>query len=176
MLHKAEEWNLINRVPKIKLMKEHGRSLRLDDDAERKLLAASAVCKWHKLTKDLFRDIIILMRDTGMRNQHELYRIRIENLNWENRFIFVPDSKTPDGRRLHPMSLRVFQILRERCGSRQEGWVFPSAGSASGHIRSIDRLFRQARTEAGLPRDRCCTVCAMTMALGFSCELGIWLL
>ena len=28
-----------------------------------------------------FRDIVILMRDTGMRNQRELYRVRIENLD-----------------------------------------------------------------------------------------------
>jgi integrase len=43
--------------------------------------------------------------------------------------------------------------LRERCGTRQDGWVFPSARSANGHIRSIDRLFRQARTKAGLPKE-----------------------
>ena len=36
MLHKAEEWNLIGRVPKFKLLREHGRSLRLDEDAEQK--------------------------------------------------------------------------------------------------------------------------------------------
>jgi hypothetical protein len=41
MLHKAEEWKLIAHAPKIKLMKEHGRSLRLDDETEKKLLAAS---------------------------------------------------------------------------------------------------------------------------------------
>ncbi|PYX78559.1 MAG: hypothetical protein DMG70_31160 [Acidobacteria bacterium] len=46
MLHKAEEWKLISRAPKIKLMKEPGRSLSLDDAAERKLLAAAAGCKW----------------------------------------------------------------------------------------------------------------------------------
>lgn len=80
------------------------------------------------------------MRDTGMRNQRELYRMRIENLDWENRVIFVPDSKTPEGRTLVPMSRRVFELLRERRGTRQQGWLFPSA-------RSIDRLFRQARTE-----------------------------
>jgi integrase len=153
MLHKAEEWKLIARAPKVKLMKEHGRSLRLDDDAERRLLAAAANCKWRKRTSDLFRDIVILMRDTGMRNQRELYRMRIENLDWDNRIIFVPDSKTPEGRRLVPMSRRVLEILRERCGSRHEGWVFPSSRSAGGHIRSIDRLFRQARTKAGLSKD-----------------------
>jgi integrase len=153
MLRKAEERNLISRAPKVKLMKEHGRSLRLDDDAERKLLAASVDCKWRKRTKDLFREIVILMRDTGMRNQRELYRMRIENLDFEQRLILVPDSKTPEGRRLVPMSRRVLEILRECCGARQEGWVFPSARAAAGHIRSIDRLFREARTKAGLPKE-----------------------
>ena len=102
MLHKAEEWKLISRAPKIKLMKEHGRSLRLDDATERKLLDAAAGCNWRKRTGDLFRAIVILMRDTGMRNQRELYRMGIENLDWENRVIFVPDSKTPEGRGLCP--------------------------------------------------------------------------
>ncbi len=98
MLHKAEEWKLIRHAPKVKLMKEHGRSLRLDDEAERKLLAGAAACKWWKPSRELFRDIVVLMRDTGMRNERELYRLRIENLDWENRLIFVPDSKTAEGR------------------------------------------------------------------------------
>jgi len=153
MLRKAEEWKLISRAPKIKLMKEHGRSLRLDGDAERRLLVAAASCNWRKSTTDLFRDIVILMRDTGMRNERELFRMRIENLDWEKRLIFVPDSKTPEGRRLVPMSRRVCDILRERCKTIREGWVFPSVRSASGHIRAIDRWFREARTKADLPKD-----------------------
>jgi integrase len=153
MLHKAEEWKLIARAPKIKLMKEHGRSLRLDDVAEDKLLAASAGCKWRLRTRELFRDIIILMRDTGMRNERELFRMRIENLDWDNRVIFVPDGKTPEGRRLVPMSQRVFEILARCCGTRNDGWVFPSKRSASGHLRSICNLYRKARSEAGLPKE-----------------------
>jgi hypothetical protein len=35
MLHKAEEWKVIGHTPKIKMMKEHGRHLRLDDEAEK---------------------------------------------------------------------------------------------------------------------------------------------
>jgi len=64
------------------------------------------------------------MRDTGMRNERELFRMRIENLDWQKRVIFVPDSKTAEGRRLVPMSGRVFEILRISCDARQEGWVF----------------------------------------------------
>ena len=144
MLHKAEELNMISHAPKIKMMKEHGRHLRLDDEAERKLTMGALACNWRPRTRDLFRDIVILMRDTGMRNERELFRMRIENLDWKNHVIFVPDSKTAEGRRLVPMSGRVFEILQNRCDARQEGWVFPSKRSVSGHLRSICNLFRKA--------------------------------
>jgi site-specific recombinase XerD len=153
MLHKAEEWKVLSHAPKIKMMKEHGRHLRLDDEAERKLIAGALLCKWRPRTRDLFRDIVILMRDTGMRNERELFQARIENLDWQHRVIFVPDSKTPEGRRLLPMSARVCEILRARCDARHEGWVFPSKRSTSGHLRSICNLFRQARKKAGLPNE-----------------------
>jgi integrase len=142
---------MVGHAPKIKMMKEHGRHLRLDDEAEKRLRAGASACNWRQRTRELFRDIVILMRDTGMRNQRELYRVRIENLDWENRVIFVPDSKTPEGR-LVPMSRRVLERLCARRGTRAEGWVFPSKRSAAGHLRSIDRLFREARQQAGLPK------------------------
>jgi integrase len=91
----------------------------------------------------------------------------IENLDWQNRVIFVPDSKTAEGRRLVPMSGRVFEILRNRCDARPEGWVFPSKHSASGHLRSIYNLFRKARNKAGLPKEWFFTVRDMTMVRGF---------
>ena len=134
MLHKAEEWKMIGHAPKIRMMKEHGRHLRLDDTAERRLLEGARACTCRRRTFELFRDIVILMRDTGMRNQRELYRMRIENLDWENRVIFVPDSKTSEGRRLVPMSRRVDEVLRARCRTSAESWVFPSNRSASGHL------------------------------------------
>jgi hypothetical protein len=54
---------------------------------------AAKDCNWTPGTFELFRDIIILARDTGMRNQRELYRIRMENLDWNNRIIFVPTAR-----------------------------------------------------------------------------------
>jgi len=69
MLHKAEEWNLINKVPKFKLLREHGRTLRLDDEAAQKLLVAAEACGWPRQKFALLRDVIILARDTGMRTR-----------------------------------------------------------------------------------------------------------
>ena len=54
LLRKTEEWRLIGRAPKIKLMKEHGRDLRLDADAEEKLVQAAMRCEWRSSTKELF--------------------------------------------------------------------------------------------------------------------------
>jgi hypothetical protein len=73
MLHKAEEWNLLIKVPRFKLRPEHGRKLRLDDEAEQRLLLAATSFNWKPAGFDLFRDVIILARDTGMRNGRELY-------------------------------------------------------------------------------------------------------
>jgi integrase len=152
LLHKAEEWKLIRRAPKIKLLPEKERSLRLDDEAERKLLAAAEQCNWRPKTLQLFRDVVTLVRDTGMRNEKELYKIRIENIDWDRRLIFVPDSKTINGIREVPMSDRALNLLRIRCGTRQNGWVFPSKRSGAGHLTTMAGKFRQARTKAGLPK------------------------
>jgi integrase len=141
ILHKAEEWGVIRSVPKFKLLKEYGRSLRLDENAERKLLAVA---------EQPLRDAIILMRDTGMRNERELYRTRIENIDWNGRVIFVPDSKTPNGRRLVPMTDRVLALLLVRCGDKREGWLFLSKRSKSGHLTTLAKRFREARKKAGL--------------------------
>jgi hypothetical protein len=56
MLHKAEEWNLLIKVPRFKLLPEHGRKLRLDEEAEQKLLPAANSLDWKTAVFDLLRD------------------------------------------------------------------------------------------------------------------------
>jgi integrase len=145
MFSKGKEWKLLWNVPEFKLFKEEGRSLRLDEEAERKLLPVA---------EQPLRDIVILMRDTGMRNVRELYRMRIENINWNNRVIFNPNSKTPKGRRFIPMSNRVLDLLMVRCAGRTEGWVFPSVRKGK-HISAafINRQWVKARRATGLPEN-----------------------
>jgi integrase len=57
-----------------------------------------------------------------------------------------------NGVREVPLSDRVLTLLRARCASRKEGWVFPSKRSASGRLTTMARRFREARTKAGLPK------------------------
>jgi integrase len=72
------------------------------------------------------------------------------NINCPLRVFFIPDSKTDNGRRFVPISDRALELLKARCGERREGWVF-TAFSASGHLTTMGRKFREARREAGLP-------------------------
>lgn len=118
-----------------------------------KLIEAAALCGWRAKSFELFRDVVVLMRETGMRNERELYRVRIESIDWMNKLIFIPDSKTPSGTRRIPMSDRAVSILRARCAGRDQGWVFPSKRSVAGHLTTVGKLFRQARNKAGLPKE-----------------------
>jgi hypothetical protein len=72
MLHKAEEWNLIGRVPRFKLLTEHGRRLRLDDNAEQKLLVAAKTYDWTTGMFELLRDVIILAREPRLEQPNYL--------------------------------------------------------------------------------------------------------
>lgn len=133
----------IAEVPKFRLFKQPGRSLRLNDEAERRLLPVA---------EQPLKDIIVIMRDCGVRNVRELYCMRVENLDFDAGLIFVPDSKTDDGRRFVAMSNRVREILTQRCAGRVEGWVFLSKKKGK-HIGEamVNRQWVRAREKAELP-------------------------
>jgi integrase len=136
---------VIREVPEFALFKQPGRSLRLNEEAERRLLLVA---------EQPLRDIIVVMRDTGMRNARELYRMRVENIDYDARTITVPDSKTESGKRPVPLSGRVEKILRARCAGRTEGWVWQSRYKAK-HIGAamVNRQWVRAREAAGLPSE-----------------------
>ena len=143
MLNRAKEDKLIREVPEFALFKERGRSLRLNEEAERRLLPVA---------EQPLKDIIVVMRDTGMRNARELYRMRVENIDFDAGSIIVPDSKTESGTRPVPLSDRVSAILHSRCGGRMEGWVWQSRYKDK-HIGAamVNRQWIRAREAAGLP-------------------------
>src|SRR5260370_2229898 len=83
MFHKAEEWGLIAKVPKLKLLKELVRTLRLDQETEFKLLAAAYSRLergiWTRRMHGMFRHLVILVPDTATRNKKQLFPARTED-------------------------------------------------------------------------------------------------
>lgn len=144
ILGKAEEWNVIRAAPKIRLVQEHARQRIIDGHVEAQLLP---------FCRQPLRDVLMIMRDSGMRNQKEVFRMRWEHLDWASSRYFVYESKSPKGRRFVPISPRVLQALLARCSNQKEGWVFPSKRAKCGHLTTVNRQFEKARKSAGLPAD-----------------------
>ncbi len=104
ILNMCVAWGHITRAPRVKLVIEHGRDVLL---AEVKLISAVNPKTKRRLCSSILRDVIILMRETGMRNVSELYKMRIENISWDDRTMFNPKGKSKNARRLIPMSERA---------------------------------------------------------------------
>jgi integrase len=134
------EWKVIAVAPAVTLMKEVGRELTIDPETEAKLLA---------IAKQPMKDVLVLIQDTGMRPE-EVFRIRIENINWSQLLIFNPNGKTKAARRHVPISERMLDLLMIRCSNKPEGWLFPSRRAECGHLTTVAKQFRDARTKAGL--------------------------
>ncbi len=142
ILGKAAEWGLIIAAPRVKLLKEEGRSVLIDKDTEERLLAAAP---------QPLRDVAIIVLDSGMRPS-EVFNMRWEDLTWDPGTIFVRRGKTKRSRRYLPMSERVIESLQGRRNGQTEGWVFPS-DSACGHITTVAKAFAKVRTDVGLSKE-----------------------
>jgi integrase len=159
MLKRAQEWKLIQVAPKVQLVEEQGREIMLEPWMEAKLLAVTEIVRaptskhapksinygWQP-----FRDVLLIMLDTGMRPA-EVFRMKWEHVKWDRDLIFVPRSKSRKSKRYVPLSERVRAALFLRKTDANEGWVFPSAHSSSGHIETVQKQFDRAKKLAGLP-------------------------
>jgi len=154
MFSKAAEWRVIREQPRFKLVKAYGRDTKIGAETEKLLLETLSQPIKNKrndrMRKNL-RDVLLIAQDTGMRPS-EIYRMRIENLDFANRQIWNPYGKTAKSRRFVPMSERLASMLAERCGAKKEGWVFPSPRSKSGHTTTIAKGFQSLRERAGLSK------------------------
>ena len=72
-----------------------------------------------------FRDIAIIMLDTGMR-PGEVLQIERKNVFLEKRILFVPNGKTKSARRNLPLSERALDVLKKRVANAEEDYLFPA--------------------------------------------------
>lgn len=144
VLGKAVEWKLLKAAPKIKLLVENERKRMIDATTEAKLLPFAG---------QPLRDVLLIMRDSGMRNHKEVFTMRWEHVDWSNDRYYVYASKSPKGRRYVPLSPRVKDALLVRHRGEREGWVFPAKRAKCGHLTTVAKAFQKARKEAKLPKD-----------------------
>ena len=144
MLTIAEERGDLARKPKLKLRKEEGRQRHLTAEMEAQLAP---------YLSENVRDVIAIVRDTGLRTHSECCAMKWENIDLDAALYYNPRTKSEKAERKVALGQRVMAILSRRRMSQgfpKKGWVFPS-DSKEGRLTSINNVFRHARQKAGLP-------------------------
>lgn len=128
MMGKAVEWKVLKAAPKIHTLKSSSRDRLIDAESESKLhdayLAPQKNARNRKMREQAWL-IMVIYQDTGMRPD-EVFPMRIEEIHWNENYIWIPEGKTENSRRRVGMSERVKQMLSAWCTGRNSGWVFPS--------------------------------------------------
>jgi integrase len=84
----------------------------------------------------------------------EILSIRREHVNLQRNVIFIPRAKA--GAREQPITRDLAEFLGNHIESLPPGseWLFPSVGSAFGHLHDIRKAFRRSVTRAGMDPDK----------------------
>jgi integrase len=130
VLRVAEEWDELERAPKVRMLSGESHRERVITPEEEARYLASA--------NSLLSEIATVLVDTGLRPE-ESYRLLWDSITWvngRNGTLLVTHGKTKAARRVLPMTPRVRHTLETRwnaCGKPSEGYVWP-APTKSGHI------------------------------------------
>lgn len=136
----AKERGYMQAAPSIKRTRYKGRSTRIPEAQQDKLLA--------HMDRDC-ADIFRLEMDMFMRPA-EIMAMRWEDVHLEDRepWYYVPRGKSETSRRKLRMSALAIEILTAR--KRRGEWVFPARCKKHGHRKTIWKQFAAARKAAGV--------------------------
>jgi integrase len=105
-------------------------------------------------TSQPLRDISKIILDTGMRPE-EVFRMRVENLDFKQKSILNPDGKTKAARRTIPMTDDALSLLTVRVKEAEKlgtPYVFPSPHNLQRPIGSVKKAHSAAVTRAKITR------------------------
>jgi integrase len=149
-LRLAEEWRLIRKCPKIKLLPgERHREFVISEELLTKLLA-------HEDCTELLRDLLPFLVDTGLRISEALA------LKWEHVFlepsrgtamIYIEKGKTKYARRHIPLTPRALATLQRLKETSKAAKVFTTARSENLTRQWVSGQFRTMRDAMKLPSD-----------------------
>jgi integrase len=146
LYHQAERsgYSVKNPVIGIAMFREPVDSMRVLTFEEQAAYLAAA--------SQPLRDIAEIMLDGGMRPE-EVFRIRVENIDFKQKAIFNPFGKTKAARRTIPLTENVMALLKARAtkATRMESpFVFASSHDPHKPIASVKKAHRGAVTRAGI--------------------------
>ncbi len=151
LLRMAQEWKLLDRIPRIRLLRgEHNREFVLSHRLEPRYLEAAP---------QTLRDVAILMLETGVRPGEA------SNLKWtdvylqpavhaELGYIAIGRGKSRYAKRNLSLTTRVAGMLKNRRAAVKSAWVFPGDSPDTAIlVSSLDHEHEDVRTALKLPQD-----------------------
>lgn len=140
----AEEWNVITKAPKIRLLAgEHQRDYVLRDET---------IYKFEQ-EPDLIGKIVPLLVDTGLR-RGEVCALKWEQVNFEERWVYIPKGKSKFARRKIPLTKRAEKILRELPRDGEHVFILQKPKRKRGITGDwLSHAFQRVRVKLELPEE-----------------------
>jgi integrase len=153
LLRLAAEWQIIVRVPRIRMLQgERSREYVLSHEQEKRYL---------EIAPQPLKDAATLLLDTGLRVGElvalEDWDIHLNKSNGAKfGYLQVRSGKSKNAKRAVSLTARASEMLHHRITSSESTWIFPGEGktkSAAFLATSLDGQHRRVRIALGLPKD-----------------------
>jgi integrase len=151
LLRLAQEWKVLDRVPRIRLLRgERNREFILNHGLESKYL---------EVAPQPLRDVAVLMLEAGVRPGEAV------NLQWSDvylqpamrakfGYIAIRSGKSRNAKRNLSLTARAAAMLRARKAETKSRWVFPGNSIEAAIVgTSIDHQHADVRTDLKLPAE-----------------------
>jgi integrase len=101
---------------------------------------------------EYLRNIIRIITESGLRVYKELMPMKKEQVDIENAFVWIPDSKTPNGIAEVPLTGLALEAFREQVRISGPGmWLFPSDENQTGHQKTLKTVWHATLRRAKVP-------------------------
>jgi integrase len=95
------------------------------------------------------RNVIRIITETGLRIYKELISMRKDQVDLQNAFVWIPDSKTPTGVAEVPLSSLAVEAFKDQMALAGESpFLFPSDRNASGFQTTLKTVWRRTLRRA----------------------------
>jgi integrase len=101
---------------------------------------------------DYFRNVVRIIMETGLRVYKELAPMKKDQVDLENAFVWIPDSKTPNGVAEVPLTELALTAFRDQMKVAGPGsYLFPSDKNGSGHQTTFKTVWQKTLKRAKIP-------------------------
>ena len=151
LLRLAQEWKILDRVPRIRLLRgERNREFVLTHGLEPKYLQAAP---------QPLRDVAILILETGVRPGEAVGLlwpdVRLQTaVNAKHGYLVIRGGKSRNAKRNLRLTARAADMLKSRNAGAKSAWVFPGDAPEAAILgTSQDHQHDDVRTALNLPKD-----------------------